>query len=289
LLTPATTLVDPGFLRVGNAIFHNAGGSSYGRLNVTRAITVSSDVFFYTLGANFWNNRRQYGLAIQDMARQYGLGQRTGIAIGGEQTGRVPDPESRRRLHDAHPVAFPNGQWFTGDNVNLAIGQGELVVTPLQLANAYATFANGGTLYEPRVASAVQLQDGTKVSDLPPHAMRQLSIAPADHQAMLVGFVGVVQASAGTANGAFQGFPVSRFPVAGKTGTAQVNGKQDTSVFVAFAPADAPRYLITVFEEEAGFGASGAAPVARHILEGLDGLVPGPVPYLSVVEPGQTN
>jgi penicillin-binding protein 2 len=290
LINSSTTFPDPGFLKVGNAIFHNAGGASYGRLGITRAITVSSDVFFYNLGAAFWNDRRQYGLAIQDQAHEYGFGQRTGIPIGGEAAGRVPDPQSRKALHDQNPVAFPNGQWFTGDNVNLAVGQGELVTTPIQLANAYAAFANGGTLYQPRVATAVLNQDGTKVSDIPAHAVRQVAFPPATHDAMLGGFEGVVQSQGGTAYGSFAGFPLSRFPLAGKTGTAQVsNGKQDTSVFVGWGPTNDPRYLVTVFEEEAGFGASGSAPVARHILEFLAGVPQTPVVYIPVVEAGQTN
>lgn len=288
LISPNSTIVDHGFVKIGNAIFHNAGGISYGRIGITRAITVSSDVFFYTLGANFWNQRGQYGLAIQDEAKEYGLGQHTGIVVG-DQAGRVPGPEERKRLHEENPVAFPNGQWFTGDNVNLAVGQGDLVVTPLQLANAYAAFANGGTVYQPRVASEVLQQDGTKVNDIPAHAVRQISFPPGTHDAMLQGFDGVVQSPEGTAYGAFLGFPLNRFPVAGKTGTAQVNGKQDTSVFTAFGPVNNPQYVVTVFEEEAGFGASGAAPVARHILEGLAGVPQTPVVYLGGAEGGQTN
>jgi len=288
LISPDTSIVDNGFIKVGGQVFHNAGASANGTVNITHAITVSSDVFFYTLGANFWNARNQYGLAIQDMAREYGLGQHTGIVIG-DQAGRVPGPDTRKKLHEQNPVAFPNGQWFTGDNVNLAVGQGELVVTPLQLANAYATFANGGTVWQPRVASAVVDQNGTKISDIAPHAVRQIIYPPGTHQAMLDGFVGVVANGDGTARTAFRGFPLDRFPVAGKTGTAQVTGKQDTSVFTAFAPANAPQFVVTVFEEQAGFGASGAAPVARHILEGL-GNVPGTnIIYIPANESSQTN
>ena len=290
LINPGSTFPDPGFLKVGNAIFHNAGGASYGRVGISRAITVSSDVFFYNLGAAFWNQRHQFGLAIQDQAREYGFGQRTGIALGGEAIGRVPDPQSRKLLHDQNPAAFPNGQWFTGDNVNLAIGQGELVTTPLQLANAYAAFANGGTVYQPRVATAVLSQDGTKLGDVPAHVARQVTFPPGTHDVLLSGFEGVVQSQGGTAYGTFAGFPFSRFPLAGKTGTAQVsNGKQDTSVFVGWGPTNDPRYLVTVFEEEAGFGASGSAPVARHLLEFLAGVPQTPIVYIPNVEAGQTN
>jgi penicillin-binding protein 2 len=99
---------------------------------------------------------------------------------------------------------------------------------------------------------------------------------------MLAGFEGAVQSQGGTASGTFAGFPFSQLPLAGKTGTAQVNGKSDTSVFVGWGPATNPQFLVTAFLEEAGFGASGAAPVARHIFEGLAGLTPGPVTYQGV-------
>jgi len=280
LITPGTPFYDQGFVKVGSQKFRNSGGAAYGTIDLTAAITVSSDAYFYDLGRRFWEGRHPDALSIQDTARAYGLGQRTGIPIGGEPAGRVPDPESRRRLHHLYPSAFPNGGWFTGDNMNLAVGQGELAVTPLQLADAYATFANGGTLYQPRVALAIQNQDGTKVADVLPRPVRQVPLAPGDHAAMLAGFEGVVAGGGGTARTAFLGFPLGRFPIAGKTGTAQVTGKQDTSVFTGFAPADNPRYAVTVFEEQAGFGARGAAPVARRIFEGIIGLAPGPSVYL---------
>lgn len=278
LITPGTPFYDKGYIQVGGQRFNNAGGASYGTVALPQAIAVSSDSFFYDLGRRFWEGGRS--LAVQDTARQYGFGTRTGIAIGGEQSGRVPDPASRKRLHDANPVAYPNGQWFTGDNVNLAIGQGDLVVTPLQLANAYATFANGGTLYEPRVAVDIENQDATKIADVTPRPVRQVPLSAEDRAAMLEGFKGVIASSGGTAHQAFSGFPNDTFPVAGKTGTAQVAGKEDTSVFTCFAPADNPTYGVTVFEEEAGFGASGAAPVARRILEGIAGRPTPPPVYI---------
>ncbi|MBV8161967.1 MAG: hypothetical protein JO265_13675, partial [Acidimicrobiia bacterium] len=118
------TVVDGGSVRIGNRVFKNAGGEANGRLNIVRAITVSSDVFFYTLGNQFWVQRSQYGDGIQNEARQLGLGKKTGIALPFEAGGRIPDPDTRKKLHDQNPKAFPNGQWFAGDNVNLAIGQG---------------------------------------------------------------------------------------------------------------------------------------------------------------------
>jgi penicillin-binding protein 2 len=276
LIAPNTTVLDTGSLRVGNRTFRNAGGRSYGRVALSRALTVSSDVYFYQLGANFWYRRGQVGDGIQQTARQMGLGRKTGVALESERAGRVPDPESRKRLHDKHPEAYPEGKWFAGDNVNLAIGQGETLVTPLQLANAYATFANGGTVFAPRVAARVLEQDGKPVRNLAPESNGTVNLPAPARGVILSGLRGAVADPDGTAYGAFAGFP-GGFPVAGKTGTAQVFGKQDTAVFAAFAPVDNPQFVVAVIMEESGFGGSVAAPVARRILEGLAGKPPGPI------------
>jgi penicillin-binding protein 2 len=208
---------------------------------------------------------------MQDEAHQLGLGKKTGIALPFEAAGRIPDPDTRKKLHDQNPKAFPNGQWFAGDNVNLAIGQGEMVVTPLQLVNAYATFANGGTVWVPRVGDAVKDQNGTALRQIAPQSVRKLNIPPEVRDPIMQGLMGVTTDPRGTAVGAFGGFPFSTFPIAGKTGTAQAGNKQDTSLFVAFGPTQDPQYAVGVVMEEAGFGASAAAPVARRILQSLAG------------------
>ncbi len=280
LITPTTPFVDRGFIDVGKPPqrFWNDGHNIYGTVDLTTAITVSSDAYFYTLGADFWEAGRS--LALQDTAREYGFGAPTGIPIGGEQAGRVPDPTTRRKEYYQYPGVYETPNWFTGDNVNLAIGQGELVVTPLQLANAYATFANGGTLYQPQVALDVEGQDGVRTMTIGPKAIRQVPLGLDQREAMLAGFKGVISSPSGTAHGSFAGFTADT--VAGKTGTAQVLGKEPTSVFVAWAPADNPQYLVAVVEEQAGYGASAAAPVARRILEGLYGQATPPPPnYIS--------
>jgi penicillin-binding protein 2 len=273
-----TTFNDTGSFTVGNRTFKNAGGVRFGRVNVTRALTVSSDVFFYTLGASFWEQRSAYGpTAIQDSARDLGLGQATGIDLPGEAVGRVPDPETRKKLHNDNPKAFPNGGWFAGDNVNLAIGQGEMAVTPLQLANAYASFANGGKVFQPRIAAQVLNAQGKPMIKFQSTQIRTIDISPAIRSEILQGLEGVTTDPKGTATGAFAGFPSSQFHVAGKTGTAQVFGKQDTALFASFGPAEAPKFAMAVIMEESGFGGSAAAPVSRRIWEGLSGHPPGEV------------
>ncbi len=276
MINAQTTFFDEGSYRLRDCrgetcVFRNAGGISYGRVNLTQALTVSSDVFFYNLGANFWFRGGANSQAIQAVARQMGVGERTGIVLGGEQRGRILDPALRRKLSESNPRAFPNAKWYAGDNVNLSIGQGETVVTPLQLANAYAAFANGGTLFEPRVVSRVLTPAGEPRRDVPSRVVRQVPLPPQIRDPIVQGLYGAVADPKGTAHAAFAGFPLNVFPVAGKTGTAQVLGKNDTSVFAAFGPVPAPQYSVSVFMEESGFGGSVAAPAARRIFEGLAG------------------
>jgi penicillin-binding protein 2 len=270
LINERTSYDDKGELRVGNRTFRNAGRKAWGRVNVTRGLAVSSDVFFYTVAAAFWNQRGQHGeTPIQDTAREMGMGEKTGIELPFERRGRLSDPAVRKRLHEDKPKAFPESRWFAGDNVNMAIGQGETVVTPLQLAVSYATFANGGTVWEPRLGARVLEQDGTVVRDIPAVSRRKVDLPPHIRNPIMAGLRGAITDPNGTAHGAFFGF--GAFPVAGKTGTAQVFGKQDTAIFAGFAPANDPQYTIAVVMEESGFGGSVAAPVARRIFAGLAG------------------
>jgi len=275
LINPTYTLDDTGIFRIGNETRRNAQGARFGPVNVSRALTVSSDVFFYDLGARFCPGDCRTG--IQDTARALGLGTSTEMELPFEADGRVADAESRKRLHEASPEAFPEGEWFTGDNVNVAIGQGETVVTPVQLATAYATFANGGTVYSPHLGGAVQTTQGAEVRRVEPRALRRIDLPPSVRSPVLRGLEGVVTDPKGTAFGAFAGFPHDQFQVAAKTGTAQAPPKQDTALFAAFGPTEDPRYAISVVMEESGFGASSAAPVARRIFDGILGLPLTPV------------
>jgi len=280
MLDPRTTVNDTGRYLLKNCagdrcVFRNAGEEAHGPVNVTRALTVSSDVFFYNLGDQFWQRRAALPNGIQNAARSLGLGTKTGVGLLGEHAGRVPDPASRKALHEANPRAFPNGDWRTGDNINLSIGQGEVVVTPLQLAQMYAGFAEGGKRFTPRVASeALTLTaNGPKVAaTFAPRPLDSLSLTPEVLNPIVAGLRGVVSDPKGTAVNAFAGFPLSQYPVAGKTGTAQVRSKQDTALFAAYAPANDPQWAVSVILEEAGFGGAVAAPVARRIFDAAFGL-----------------
>jgi penicillin-binding protein 2 len=280
IVDPRSTINDTGRYQVrpcagDRCVFRNANEEAHGLVNMSRALTVSSDVYFYKLGDDFWRGKDTYGFnAIQDTATVLGLGKKTGIGLLGELGGRVPTPDSRKALHDKNPRLFPNGEWRTGDNINLSIGQGELVVTPLQLAQAYATFAMNGRSYVPRVASeALEVTTkGPKVAKVfPPQAVEGPTISPDVKGPIEAGLRGVATDPKGTAYNAFAGFPFGVLPIAGKTGTAQVRGKQDTALFAAYAPIGDPQWCVAVILEEAGFGGAVAAPVARHIFDAVLG------------------
>ncbi len=252
------------------------GEGANGRVGLARALSVSSDVYFYTVGGElFYRQRNQLpnADALQTVAREFGFGAPTGIALPNESQGRVPDAAWKARISAANPVAFPYADWLPGDNIQLAIGQGDMLVTPMQMASAYATFANGGTRYSPRIADAVFDFRGRKVRDLQPITLSRVQIP--NHDALLAGFTGVVEDPKGTAAGAFAGFPKGL--AAGKTGTAQAAPKQNTSWFVGMTPAANPKYVVLAVVEEGGYGAQTAAPIVRAVMEQLNNFPVSPV------------
>jgi penicillin-binding protein 2 len=290
VIMPETSIYDGGCIEVSDREFCNAGKKEHGTVDLPRAVTVSSDVYFYEIGRDLWqffnDEKRDVGYAIQDTAREYGLGEVTGIGLAGESAGRIPDEQFKKEFNASNTDIESrriNSIWLPGDSMNLAVGQGDLLVTPLQLANAYSTFSNGGTRYTPRLAKAV-LRPGTGDSEASLEVVRELSPQPAGkvdlepevRDPIMAGLIGVVDNGGGTANDAFAGFEYGA--VAGKTGTAEVVGKQDTSVFVGITPVDQPQYVTLAIVEEAGFGSSVAAPIVRRIIERLTGATePDPV------------
>jgi penicillin-binding protein 2 len=280
MISAASTYNDTGRYRIGGDCtsgcdLRNAGSTPFGIVNVNRALAVSSDVFFYDLGARFWFQRGQYGEdAIQKQAAQYGFGDRTGIPLPNEADGRLLTPALKRKLATDSPKLVDGPDWFAGTNTNLAIGQSVVSVTPLQLANAYATFANGGDRYQPNVALRIQRPDETVVRTIAARKANHIDLPPALRDPILAGLRGAITDPKGTAHNAFLGFP-GEWPVAGKTGTAQVPPKQDTALFVGFGPVHAPAYAVAVVMEQSGFGASAAAPVARRLFGHLSGLEQG--------------
>ncbi len=279
VLSPDQWIDDPGQVKLEGTVFHNDNGSSNGGVNLQRALTVSSDVYFYKAGDNFWhiwrNGDPARGLGLQQVAHELGFGRPSGVEVD-EASGRIPDPNWKRAFADRNyqgQARADNAIWYPADNIFTAVGQGDVSVTPLQLADAYSMFANGGTLWQPRLSGAIKDPTTGKVlRTSTPKVRGRVTIDPYARAQMLAGFEGVTANSHGTASAAFAGFPLAQIPVAGKTGTAQVPGKGPTSLFASFFPADNPQYVVLAVVEEGGHGAETAAPIVRQIIEAMNNL-----------------
>ena len=247
---------------------HNAGGAVDGALDLVDAIKVSSDDFFYNLGVLFWDQRAKYGEdAIQNAANALGWGEVTGIDLPGETPdARVDSPQVVAKEHAQDPAAYPDGDWYSGNNLELAFGQGGTVITPIEEAQAYSTFANGGTRYQPEIAAGLVNPSTCKaVETFAPKVTGHVSYSAANYQAILQGFEGVVDSPSGTAYEDFVGFPLSSFPIAGKTGTAtETPPLLPNSWFVGWGPLPDPQYLVAAVIQGGGYGSEAAAPVVRQ-------------------------
>lgn len=254
---------------------HNAGHAAYGVLDLTDAIRVSSDDFFYNLG-RLTNSEAPAGGPLQQWAHLYGIGRTTGVDLGGENAGILPSPEWRasrdklerecERKHHVHSCGIADGRpWSVGDNENLAVGQGDLEATPLQLATVYSAIANGGKIVRPHVGLEVEASDGTVLQRIDPPPARVLHIDPQYLSAIRTGLREAASAPGGTSADVFGNFPEK---VYGKTGTAQHQNQADQAWYACFVPdwATNKPILVVVTVEQGGFGAIGAAPVAREIL-----------------------
>jgi penicillin-binding protein 2 len=243
--------------------------------------------------ANFQPNPSAPVQKMQKMELAWGFGNYTGIDLPEENTGTIP---TRQWLYymwkdNAHTgqnwckygkangsyvqqIEYQDCQsgytWEPGQAAIAAIGQGYITVTPLQLANAYAALANGGTLYSPRIGEALISPAGKVAQRINPTVIRHLPVSSYTLAYMRNALAGVV--TQGTAAGAFAGFPSSKVCVAGKTGTAQIMGKNATSVFASFAPCQNPKYVVVVMLPNSGYGADAAAPAVRQIWDGIYGL-----------------
>jgi penicillin-binding protein 2 len=234
--------------------------SGHGAESFPQAVSDSCDVYFYNVGYKFY---RMGGEKLQKFARTYGFGVDSGIDLPGEAEGRVPDAKWKSSYNENYPEMQ---RWLPGDTVNLAIGQGDLLVTPLQIADAYAGIANKGNVMQPHVLRQVLGTNGKPVLKAKPEVAFATKTSPRNLATMKSSLVMVTQS--GTAQGAFRTFPIT---VAGKSGTAQVYGKDDMAWFVGFAPAQSPKYCVVVVVEQGGHGGSVAGPATRQILASLLG------------------
>jgi penicillin-binding protein 2 len=259
VITPDTPYTDGGsFSLPGGLVLHNAGGASYGTLSLRRALQVSSDVFFYHLGAEL--NGAGDGQQLQHWAYKLGIGRTSGIDLPGEQPGLLPTRDWRNRLFKKKQTDRP---WSIGDNVNLGIGQGDVQANPLQMAVAYAAIANGGYVVKPHLGLRVEDTVGRAVQEFRTPARRRLKINSAYRQAILDGLQAAAESPGGTSYPVFKDFPIK---VAGKTGTAQRVGQGDQSWYVALAPYPHPRFVVAATIENGGFGAEAAAPAVKQII-----------------------
>ena len=227
-------------------------GKGHGTISFANALTQSCDVTFYQVGQKLDQTDRNL---LPNFARAFGLGKETGIELA-ESPGIVPDPNK--------------GTWRPGDTINLVIGQGDLLTTPLQIVDMLAAIANGGTLYRPRLVARVSsLADGTE-KVFPTDARGKLPVSAATLTSIRQALARVTADSTGTAYNAFRGAKVA---IAGKTGTAEVlKTGEPHSWFAAYAPADNPKIAVVVIAEHGGEGSTTAAPIVREIVEGYFAL-----------------
>jgi penicillin-binding protein 2 len=268
----------------------------HGFVGLSSSLIESVNTYYWSIALAIWQGR---DIAwpenlLQDWARDLGFGARTGIDLPFEGTGRVPDREWFQSLQaEGSELVRSEGGWSGGDLMNIATGQGALVVTPLQMAVAYAALLNGGTVWEPRVVSTVVDSDNEVLFTNPPSVARKITIGADTVAALKRDLNGVVTAQNGTARRAFEGFCSGDVPdsecaplreVGGKTGTAEIVQATeegvtavDTAWFVGGAPLSDPQFIVAVVIEQGGSGGQVAAPAARRILQYLMGEQPDPL------------
>ena len=296
----------PSSVQIGNREFKNFETKNQGTINMQTAIAVSCDTIWYQIAYDEWvrdgglrpkSNPNDY---FFNAARSFNLGKKTGIDLPDEASGRLPDRQWKNEFYKQNKDFYCNFQnrakksdltpyliaiakenctdgyiIRAGDAVNFSIGQGDTLVTPIQLAVAYSAIANGGTLWQPWIARAVVSPTGKVIKEFAPEKLGKTEQTPSDTAFLHKALRSV--ATNGTAAGIFAGYPVQ---VAGKTGTAQDLGrnkngsaKDDTSWFASFAPADSPQFAVVMVVSQGGFGASVSAVGVKDIYTTLFGVV----------------
>ncbi len=265
--TPRSTINDPGYFYFGDRRFRDSKPGGHGVVDLHKSIVVSSDVYYYMLANDMGID------AIADFMKHLGLGARTGIDLQGEVAGVLPSPEWKMKRFRRPELQ----RWYPGETISIGIGQGYNSYTPIQLAQALATLANGGTVYRPRLVSHVDDPRTRERRHFEPEAMHQLPVKREHIEFVKRAMAGVNKE--GTGARAFAG---AQYTSGGKTGTAQViamkqNEKydeakvaerhRDHSWFIVFAPVENPKIAAAIIVENGGFGARAAAPIARTMLD----------------------
>ena len=258
VITPQTRILDDGVIRIGNFTFYGYDPKGLGLMDIYSAIARSSDIYFYTIGGGSPKSPVQ-GLGPEKLAqwyRKFNLGERLGIDLPGEKSGLVPSPGWKQEVKKE--------QWYLGDTYHVAIGQGDLLVTPLQVNNWTATIANGGKIMQPQVVSEIQTPSGELIERKAPEVLRENFLDP---QWVKVAADGMRRTVLAGSARSLASLPVE---IAGKTGTAQFDARNPSRThawFTSYAPFADPQIALTILVESGGEGSSVAVPVARMVYE----------------------
>ncbi|MEU4497805.1 penicillin-binding protein 2 [Streptomyces sp. NBC_00210] len=282
----------PSSYSVGGQVFKNFESKGYGSIDLGRALEVSCDTVFYGIAHREWQKdggtkpKKRTNDWFYKTAHQFGLGKETGIDLPNEVRGRVPDRQWKQNFWEANKdgwckqgkkngdyverIAYENclegNRMRAGDSVNYSIGQGDTLVTPIQMATIYAAIANGGTLYNPTIGKAVISADGRSVQEIKPKSHGRLPMDARTRDQIDKALAGVT--TRGSAAWRFGGWPQDKIPMHAKTGTAEVYGKQTTSWFVSYTPD----YTIIMTIAQGGTGSGASGPAVRKIYEAMYGL-----------------
>jgi len=256
ILTPDSTRYCGGAYDLNGFIFNDDLGGGHGTLDLTNAIARSCDVFFYQVGNEVGITR------LDKYAAAFGVGKKTGIDLPGETSGTLPTPAWKKQV--------VKDDWYSGDTVDLSIGQGYLEASPIQMLKIAAAVANGGELYAPYFVRDARDPHGRIVERFAPRPEGRVPVSAANLAVVRAGMLGAIENPFGTAHNV----AIPGFHFAGKTGTAENFPTIDNphgrshAWFVCFAPYDHPRIAVVVFMDQSGeFGAVDAAPVAQAIVE----------------------
>jgi penicillin-binding protein 2 len=266
-------------ISVSTEQFCNAGKADYGAVGLVEALKVSSDTYFFEVG----ELANRYHEVIQNMARELGIGHTTGIDLPSEIEGTIPDPawrEKQNRLqekceHEKHhgtcDIVAEVRPWSVGDNMDLAVGQGDLLTSPLQMAVAYSTLANAyrnggyGTVVTPHLGMEIDESSGGLVQSLSFPPKRHVHLNYTDLSLVMEGIHEAASQPGGTSADVWAGWDQEQHPVYGKTGTAEHAGKEDQSWYMCYVGDPNRPIVIAVTVQQGGFGAETAAPIARLI------------------------
>ena len=304
-------------VQVGNRAFKNYESGAYGYIGFDKALEVSCNTFFYRIGLDYW---QRFGSDVADVeardplveeAEKWGFGAETGIDLPGEAAGRIADREWKRDYFESQkdyycdiadkPRDAPGNRdlsdfvytfagefcvegyaYRAGDAVNFAIGQGDTIVTPLQLARGYAAIANGGTLYEPRIGAAIVATDGTVIRRIEPEVSGHVDLPPGVDAYIDGALQGVTRQ--GTMSWRMGGFPLDEVSIRSKTGSAEVYGKQSTSWVASYSDD----YVVVMMISQGGTGSGSSGPGVRAIWEALYGIEGEEVDPSQAAIPGTT-